>query len=140
MVWKIVDTRFFDYTNDENPDAVFSEKKLLTLAVSCMPGFIASIFDVICKEAKKHTEIPDDQIVRMVLSTLSSTGDLMLQKDMTFEEVVERVATKGGITQEGTAVVYEKLPDVADELFEKTLAKRRMVAEKAKEAYGLSDQ
>ena len=56
---------------------------------------------------------------------------------MTFEEVVERVATKGGITQEGTAVVYEKLPDVADELFEKTLAKRRLVAEKAKETYGL---
>ncbi len=51
--------------------------------VSCMPGFIASIFDVICKEAKKHTEIPDDQIVRMVLSTLSATGDLMLQKEMT---------------------------------------------------------
>ena len=58
-------------------------------------------------------------------------------KEMTFEEVVKRVATKGGITQEGTAVVYEKLPDVADELFEKTLAKRRLVAEKAKETYGL---
>ena len=99
--------------------------------VSCMPGFIASIFDVICKEAKKHTEIPEEQIVGMVLSTLSATGDLMLQKEMTFEEVVKRVATKGGITQEGTAVVYEKLPDVADELFEKTLAKRRLVAEKA---------
>ena len=108
--------------------------------VSCMPGFIASIFDVICKEAKKHTEIPEEQIVRMVLSTLSATGDLMLQKEMTFEEVVKRVATKGGITQEGTAVVYEKLPDVADELFEKTLAKRRLVAEKAKETYDyLSD-
>ncbi|MBR0147196.1 MAG: NAD(P)-binding domain-containing protein [Eubacterium sp.] len=104
--------------------------------VSCMPGFIASIFDVICKAAKKHTEIPDEQIVWMVLSTLSATGDLMLQKDMTFEEVVTRVATRGGITQEGTAVVYEKLPEVADELFEKTLAKRRMVAEETKKALG----
>ena len=103
--------------------------------VSCMPGFIASIFDVICKAAKKHTEIPDEQIVKMVLSTLSATGDLMLQKEMTFEEVVTRVATKGGITQEGTAVVYEKLPEVADELFEKTMAKRRMVAENAAESF-----
>ena len=102
--------------------------------VSCMPGFIASVFDVICKSAKKHTEIPDEQIVRMVLSTLSATGDLMLQKDMTFEEVVTRVATKGGITQEGTAVVYEKLPEVADELFEKTLAKRRKVAEETRKS------
>ena len=91
---------------------------------------------MICKAAKKHTEIPDEQIVWMVLSTLSATGDLMLQKDMTFEEVVTRVATRGGITQEGTAVVYEKLPEVADELFEKTLAKRRMVAEETKETLG----
>jgi len=103
--------------------------------VSCMPGFIASIFDVICKSAKKHTEIPADQVVAMVLSTMSATGDLMLRKEMTFEEVVTRVATKGGITQEGTAVVYEKLPDLADELFEKTLEKRRMVAENARKQF-----
>ena len=103
--------------------------------VSCMPGFIASIFDVICKSAKKHTEIPEEQVAAMVLSTMSATGDLMLQKGMTFEEVVTRVATKGGITQEGTAVVYEKMPEVADELFEKTLEKRRIVAEKAKSSF-----
>ena len=96
--------------------------------VSCMPGFIASIFDVICKAAKKHTELPDDQIVKMVLNTMSATGDLMLRKDMTFENVVERVATKGGITEEGTKVVYEQFPATADELFEKTLAKRKKTA------------
>ena len=98
--------------------------------VSCMPGFIASIFDVICSSAKKHTSIPDDQIVRMVLQTMSATGDLMLQKDMTFEDVVKRVATPGGITEEGTKVVYEGFPETADLLFEKTLEKRRQTAAK----------
>ena len=96
--------------------------------VSCMPGFIASVFDVICNSAKKHTSIPDDQIVRMVLRTMSATGDLMLQKDMTFEDVVKRVATPGGITEEGTNVVYEGFPETADLLFEKTLEKRRKTA------------
>ena len=100
--------------------------------VSCMPGFIASIFDVICNSAKKHTSIPDDQIVRMVLQTMSATGDLMLQKDMTFEDVVTRVATPGGITEEGTKVVYEGFPETADLLFEKTLEKRRQTAAKNK--------
>ena len=52
----------------------------------------------------------------------------MLRKDMTFEKVVERVATKGGITEEGTKVVYEQFPATADELFEKTLAKRKKTA------------
>lgn len=93
--------------------------------VSCMPGFIASIFDVICRSAEGHTSIPKDQIVKMVLRTMSATGDLMLQKDMSFEEVVTRVATKGGITEEGTRVVYEGFPETADLLFEKTLEKRR---------------
>lgn len=38
----------------------------------------------------------------MVLKTMSATGELMLAKDMSFDETVARVATKGGITEEGT--------------------------------------
>lgn len=104
--------------------------------VSCMPGFIASVFDVICDSAKKHTSIPEEQIVSMVLNTLCATGELMIDKRMTFEEVVDRVATKGGITEEGTKVIYEKFPAISDELFEKTLEKRRLTARKAEEAFG----
>ncbi|MBR5040616.1 MAG: NAD(P)-binding domain-containing protein [Clostridiales bacterium] len=103
--------------------------------VSCMPGFIASIFDVLCSSAKKHTSIPEDQVVKMVLQTMCATGELMLDKDMSFEDIVTRVATKGGITEEGTKVVYEGFPDTADLLFEKTLEKRRMTAEKAKKTF-----
>ena len=99
--------------------------------VSCMPGFIASIFDVICTSAQGHTSLSKEQIVKMVLSTMSATGDLMLLKDMTFEDVVTRVATKGGITEEGTKVVYEGFPETADLLFEKTLEKRKLTSEKA---------
>lgn len=99
--------------------------------VSCMPGFIASIFDVICNSAEGHTEIPKEQIVKMVLNTMSATGDLMLQKDLSFNDVVTRVATKGGITEEGTKVIYDMFPSASDEMFNKTLEKRRMTAEKA---------
>ncbi len=100
--------------------------------VSCMPGFIASMFDVVCESAKKHTSIPDDQIVNMVLNTMSATGDLMLQKDMSFKDVVGRVATKGGITEVGTSVIYDQFPKTADELFGKTMAKRRKTSLESK--------
>ena len=103
--------------------------------VSCMPGFIASVFDVICRAAGKHTEIPSDQVIRMVLNTLCATGELMLEKQMSFEEIVNRVATKGGITEEGTRVIYEQFPETADMLFEKTLAKRKKTAEHAEEYF-----
>ena len=102
---------------------------------SCMPGFIASIFDVICTEAQKHTTIPREQIVDLVLRTMCGTGELMLQKNMTFADVVTRVATPGGITQEGTKVVYEHFPETIDELFVKTLEKRRLTAEKAEQNF-----
>ena len=104
--------------------------------VSCMPGFIASIFDVICSAAEEHTEIPRDDIVKMVLNTMVATGNLMLEKNMTFDEVVSRVATKGGITEEGTSVIYNCFPSAAEELFTNTLEKRRMTAVKAKESFG----
>ena len=103
--------------------------------VSCMPGFIASMFDVVCNSAGKHTDIPQDQVINMVLNTVSATADLLLKENMSFEQTVSRVATKGGITEEGTKVIYERFPDVADELFEKTLEKRRVTAKKAEESY-----
>ena len=103
--------------------------------VSCMPGFIASIFDVICRSAQDHTEIPHEQVVRMVLNTLSAAGDLMLEKGLSFEEVVLRVATPGGITEEGTKVIYDRFPQTAEALFERTLEKRRTTAERAAELF-----
>ena len=108
-----------------------SEMGMGSELVSCMPGFIASIFDVLVRSAEEHTEIPHDQVVRMVLQTMIATGELMLKKDMSFEDVVTRVATPGGITEEGTKVVYENFPETARVLFEKTLQKRKMTAEKA---------
>ena len=104
--------------------------------VSCMPGFIASIFDVICNSAQNHTDISREQIVSMVLKTMSATGDLMLEKGMSFEDTVTRVATKGGITEEGTKVIYDMFPQAADMMFEKTLEKRKLTAQKAKESFG----
>ena len=103
--------------------------------VSCMPAFIASVFDVICRSAKAHTEIPLSRVTRMVLKTMTATGELMLEKDSSFEEIVSRVATKGGITEEGTKVIYEQFPAVANQLFEKTLEKRRLTAESTEEAF-----
>lgn len=105
--------------------------------VSCMPGFIAAMFDVISKSAKPHTTLPESQIIQMLLKTLVGTGELMLEKGMSFEEVVHRVATKGGITEVGAQIIYAQMPEVADELFHKTMERRRETAERAKERFGV---
>ena len=42
---------------------------------------------------------------------------------------------KGGITEEGTRVVYEGFPKTADLMFEKTLEKRRLTSERAEKIF-----
>ena len=103
--------------------------------VSCMPGFIAAIFQELCMSAKKHTTLSENEIARMILHTMVGTGTLMLEKEYSFEKVISRVATKGGITEEGTKVITEQFSRIADEVFEKTLEKRMQTTEKAKEKF-----
>ncbi len=57
------------------------------------------------------------------------------EKDLSFAEVVSRVATPGGITEEGTKVIYDMFPQTADILFAKTLEKRSAAAERAAEQF-----
>jgi pyrroline-5-carboxylate reductase len=98
---------------------------------SCMPGFIASIFDNLTNAAIEHTaSFNKDVINELITDTLYATAKLFSETGMSFEQVVARVATKGGVTQEGVIVFDEVLPQVFYDMFEKTLTKRRLVAEK----------
>ena len=98
---------------------------------SCMPGFIGAILKVITDEAEKHTSIDRLQINQMVIETMYGTAKLLLEKSMTFDNLIDRVATRGGITEVGNRIIFEKMPEIINELFEKTLEKRRIITEKA---------
>jgi pyrroline-5-carboxylate reductase len=102
---------------------------------SCMPGFIGAIFKVITDEAEKHTSINKKDIIKMVLETVYGTGKLLLENGMTFEELINRVATKGGITEEGTKIIEAKFPEIIKELFEKTLEKRKITTENVQKEF-----
>jgi pyrroline-5-carboxylate reductase len=99
-----------------------------------MPGFIGAIFKVITDEAEKYTSISKERIVTMVTETMYATGKLLVEKNITFNELINRVSTKGGVTEEGTKVIYEKLPQVINEMFEKTSKKIELTIEKTKKA------
>jgi pyrroline-5-carboxylate reductase len=88
-----------------------------------MTGFIGAIFKVITDEAEKHTAINKKDIIKMVIETIYGTGKLLLEKEMTFNNLISRVATKGGITEEGTKIIEKKLPVAIHEMFEKPCKK-----------------
>ena len=102
---------------------------------SCMPGFIGSIFKVITDEAEKHTSINKQDIIKMAIETMYGTGKLLLENGMTFDNLIDRVATKGGITEEGTKIIEKDLPEIINKMYEKTLEKRKLTAEEAQKEY-----
>jgi len=104
---------------------------------SCMPGFIGAIFKVITDEAEKHTSIDKKDIINMIIKTLYGTGKLLLEKNITFDQLISRVATRGGITEEGTKIIETEMPKIVNELFEKTLKKRKRTTEKAQRDFDL---
>lgn len=113
-----------------------SEMGMGSELVSCMPGFIAAIFNEICSSAKKHTSIANEEVVQMVMNTMLGTGQLMLDNNYSYQDIITRVATKGGITEEGVKVIQESFPDVSDDIFDKTLEKRRQTTMNAQNAFG----
>jgi pyrroline-5-carboxylate reductase len=102
---------------------------------SCMPGFIGAIFKVITDEAKKHTSLNKNVMVKMAIETMYGTGKLLLEKEMTFNNLIDRVATKGGITKKKKKIIEEKLPEIMNEMFEKTMEKRKITTEKAQNEF-----
>lgn len=48
---------------------------------------------------------------------------------MSFEETISRVATKGGLTEEGVRVLKNELPKAFDEVFRRVISKRRRIIE-----------
>lgn len=107
------------------------EFDLATELTSCMPGFIASIFEEMVESAFRHTDsLSRTDIEEMVLRTLYGTSRLFIEKNMGFSEMIDRVATKGGITEEGVKALRKGLPDVFDKMFDNTLFKRKLINEK----------
>jgi pyrroline-5-carboxylate reductase len=97
---------------------------------SCAPGLIAAIFSEFVESGLRHSSFTREEIEEMVMPTLFGTAKLMLKERMSFQETISRVATPGGITEEGVKVLNGGLPAVFDELFERSMAKRAMVGER----------
>ncbi|MBI5679769.1 MAG: NAD(P)-binding domain-containing protein [Methanobacterium sp.] len=94
---------------------------------SCAPAFIAEIFMEFAEASVKNSNFNQEDANDMVIKTLYGTAKLLHDKNMSFEELISRVATKGGITEDGIKVLENKLPGTFDELFKTTLDKHEQI-------------
>ncbi|MEO6097362.1 MAG: pyrroline-5-carboxylate reductase dimerization domain-containing protein [Fibrobacteria bacterium] len=94
---------------------------------SCAPGLIAAIFRQFAEAGVRFSDIPQADAERMVIDTLLGTARLLAEGKLGFEELIARVATKGGITEEGVRCLDAGLPPIFDEVFAATLGKHEML-------------
>ncbi|MFJ5963707.1 pyrroline-5-carboxylate reductase ProG [Bacillus sp. NPDC093026] len=90
---------------------------------SSSPGFIAAIFEEMAKAAERNSRLSLDEAYEFLTYALLGTGQVLVERGLTFAETVDRVATKGGITGEGAAVIKQQAPAMFDDLFTQTLNK-----------------
>ena len=94
---------------------------------SCAPAFIAEIFLKFAESGAKNSNFTPAEAKDMVIKTLYGTAKLLYEGDINFEEIISRVATKGGITEEGVKILEKRLPDIFDELLKTTLTKHEKI-------------
>lgn len=108
----------------ENLFATISEVKIIpeenfeagTNLTSSAPAFIAFIISKYADVAKQNSNFSPEEAEEMIKTSLVGTSKLLAQ-GMEFDEIIDRVATKGGITEEGLNILENKLETLFQELF-----------------------
>ncbi|MBC1500051.1 pyrroline-5-carboxylate reductase [Listeria weihenstephanensis] len=90
---------------------------------SSSPGFIAAIFEQFVQAAVRKSDLTEAQVFQMIRNSLAGTSKLLSEQGYTFDSLIKRVATKGGITAEGVDLSQDKLPAFFDELLVRTADK-----------------
>lgn len=98
-----------------------SEINVGTNLTSCAPAFIAYLLDQYVRSIIRNSNLPYKEAFDLFKSTVTGTLKLLEKNGETTSELIDRVATKGGATEEGIKVLSEKLPEAFDQLLSATM-------------------
>ncbi|MCW4680791.1 pyrroline-5-carboxylate reductase ProG [Bacillus pumilus] len=101
---------------------------------SSSPGFIAALFEEMARAAVRNSELSLEEAYEFLTYALLGTGQVLVERGLTFAETVDRVATKGGITGEGAEVIQKQAPQMFDDLFTQTMKKYEQLKSQINEA------
>ncbi|GGH87216.1 pyrroline-5-carboxylate reductase [Pullulanibacillus pueri] len=87
------------------------------------PAYIAAILQEFIQATVDRSGLSESDAFIMLLESMIGTGKLLKETHMTFAETIDRVATKGGISEEGVNILHRHLPNAFGELVDKTLGK-----------------
>lgn len=98
---------------------------------SCGPAFLSYTFRAMSHAARRYQpDLPADAVDAMIRHTAAATCHLLQQQGLSFDDVIARVSTPGGITADGIKVLDEQMAGVWEQVIETTIVKEE--AKKAK--------
>lgn len=103
---------------------------LCTDLTSCGPALIVAMMQEFAASAVRTGTVRPELAEYLVKETMIGTARILAGDQMKFDEVIRRVATKGGSTEEGVKVLQARLPATMDEVLAALDAKRRVTAER----------
>lgn len=90
--------------------------EIATILTSCGGAFIAQIIKTISEKVGENSSFTNEECEYLINKTLIGTG-LVLNSNISTDEVMDKVATKGGITEKGLNYLEEVTPEINEELF-----------------------
>jgi pyrroline-5-carboxylate reductase len=108
---------------------VLPENKLAvaTDLTSCGPGLMAQMMAEFAFSGARAGGIDEQEALIMVTETMLGTALMLADGPLSPQELAGRVATKGGITEQGLKVLETELPVTFERMFDATGRKRAAV-------------
>jgi len=101
-----------------------SQARVASDLTSCGPAFFSYALRALAHAARQYQpDLPADTIDAMVLHTAQATCRLMTETGCSFDDVIARVSTPGGITAEGINILDEQMSGVWEQVIETTIIK-----------------
>lgn len=108
---------------------VLPEEKLgvATDLTSCGPGLMAAMVAEFALSGARAGGLSGEEAIAMAAETMLGTALMLADGRSSPEALMRRVATRGGITEQGINVLESELPGTFDRMFEATGKKRAAV-------------
>lgn len=120
---KKIDNPIYFNEEEDNIHPKDNELEISTILSSCGPAFIAIMIEKFARCSMELSNISYEEAEDMILKTILGTSMLKEDQSLSNEEIINRVATKKGITQEGVDLLDKKLNKISKDLI-KTLLSR----------------
>lgn len=113
----------FNYTSDLNNFSMKNDIEVSTIITSCGPAFIAILIEKLAGIASMKSGIPKNEMEQMITKTVLATASLKEDYNLSNEEIISQVATKGGITQEGVDFLNKNMDKIYEKLIYQSISR-----------------